>query len=79
MADPTVPALPQVQDTVSTGELATTMVLRGAVGTLIGAAVAPRGNEGIWGTAGFVSGALLGDWGIVALSLMALWKKTDKS
>lgn len=57
------------------GELATTMVLRGAVGTLIGAAVAPRGREGIWGAAGFVLGVTLGQTGIVAIATAALWKK----
>ncbi len=64
---------------VGTGELATTMVLRGSVGVLIGAAAAPKGKEGVWASAGFVSGALLGQWGIIGLALMALWKKTDKA
>jgi hypothetical protein len=55
--------------------LATTMVLRGAVGTLIGAAVAPKGSEGIWGAIGFGSGALLGQLGILGMAVAALWKK----
>lgn len=60
---------------VGSGELATTMVLRGAVGTLIGAAVAPKGTEGIWGSVGFVMGATLGEIGIVGVALAALWRK----
>jgi hypothetical protein len=59
----------------SAGELATTMVMRGAVGTLIGAAAAPRGSEGVWAAVGFVSGALFGEIGIVGVALAALWKK----
>ena len=59
----------------SSGELATTMVMRGAVGTLIGAAAAPRGSEGVWAAVGFVSGALFGEIGIVGVALAALWKK----
>ena len=57
------------------GELATTMVLRGAVGTLIGAAASPPGQEGVWGAVGFVMGATLGEIGIVGVALAALWKK----
>lgn len=60
---------------MTAGELATTMVLRGAVGTLIGAAAAPEGREGIWGAAGFVMGATLGELGIVGVALAALWRK----
>jgi hypothetical protein len=59
----------------SSGELATTMVLRGAVGTLIGAAASPAGQEGIWGALGFVMGATLGEIGIVGVALAALWRK----
>lgn len=59
------------------GELASTMVLRGAVGTLVGAAVAPRGREGLWGAIGFVTGSLLGQYGIVAVAAYALWRKTQ--
>lgn len=62
-------------DALTAGDLATTMVLRGAVGTLIGAASAPRGREGIWGAAGFVLGASLGEIGIVGVALAALWQK----
>lgn len=58
------------------GQLATTMVLRGAVGTLVGAAVAPAGTEGVWGAVGFVMGAALGEIGIVGVALAALWRKT---
>lgn len=68
-------ALEAPDTSMSAGQLATTMVLRGAVGTLIGAAASPPGQEGIWGAAGFVSGALLGEIGIVGIALMALWKK----
>lgn len=60
----------------TSGQLATTMVLRGAVGTLIGAAAAPAGQEGVWGAAGFVMGATLGEIGIVSVALAALWRKT---
>jgi hypothetical protein len=73
--------VPSVQDAaksdsaVSSGELATTMVLRGAVGTLIGAAASPAGQEGIWGALGFVMGATLGEIGIVGVALAALWRK----
>ena len=59
----------------TSGELATTMMVRGAVGTLIGAAVAPRSREGIWGAVGFVMGATLGEIGIVGVALAALWRK----
>lgn len=66
----------QSGDTSSgSGELATTMVLRGAVGTLIGAAASPPGQEGVWGAVGFVMGATLGEIGIVGVALAALWKK----
>ncbi len=58
-------------------ELATTMVLRGAVGALAGAAAGPKGREGIWGAAGFVMGTMLGQVGIVGVLLAALWKKAD--
>jgi hypothetical protein len=51
------------------------MVLRGAVGTLIGAAASPSGQEGVWGAVGFVMGATLGEIGIVGVALAALWKK----
>lgn len=60
------------------GELATTMVLRGAFGTLIGAAVAPKGREGVWGAAGFVVGTVFGQPGILAVALTALWNKATK-
>jgi hypothetical protein len=67
--DPTSPTA------ISSGELATTMVLRAAVGALAGAAVAPKGREGAWAAAGFFSGAVLGQVGIVAVLGIALWKK----
>jgi hypothetical protein len=72
---PDVPALLPTQH--DAGELATTMVLRGAVGVLIGAAVAPRGKEGMWAAAGFASGAMLGQVGIVGVALLGLWRKVD--
>lgn len=56
-------------------DLASTMVLRGAVGVLAGAAVAPKGAEAIWAAAGFVAGATLGEVGIVGLLAAALWRK----
>jgi hypothetical protein len=63
------------QSAITAGELATTMVLRGAVGTLIGAAASPAGSEGVWGAVGFVMGATMGELGIVGVALAALWKK----
>ena len=57
------------------GDLATTMVLRGAVGTIIGAAVAPEGKEGLWAAVGFAMGATIGEVGIVGVALAALWRK----
>lgn len=59
----------------SSGQLATTMMLRGAVGVVIGAAVAPRGREGMWGAAGFAMGATVGEVGIIGVALAALWTK----
>lgn len=69
-----MPDQPVVQ---TSGELASTMVLRGAMGTLVGAAVAPKGREGLWGAAGFFLGATLGQIGIVAVATIALWRKTE--
>lgn len=67
---------PQGVSTVLTGgSLATTMVLRGAVGTVIGAAVAPQGREGLWAAVGFAMGATLGEVGIISVALAALWRK----
>lgn len=60
------------------GELATTMVMRGAFGVLLGAAVAPRGREGIWAAGGFVVGTMLGQPGLLAMALAALWQKANK-
>lgn len=60
---------------IPSGDLATTMMLRGAVGVLIGAAVAPPGKEGIWGAVGFGLGATVGEIGIVGVALAALWRK----
>lgn len=59
------------------GELATTMLMRGAFGVLLGAAVAPRGREGIWGSAGFVVGTVLGQPGILAMAMAALYQKAS--
>lgn len=56
-------------------DLASTMVLRGAVGVLAGGAVAPKGQEAIWAVAGFVVGSTLGEIGIVGLLAASLWKK----
>ena len=75
-ADPAAPAA-ATPTVVSSGELATTMVLRAAVGALAGAAAAPRGREGMWAAAGFFSGAVLGQVGIVAVLGVALWKKAS--
>lgn len=71
------PAPPtETADTLSSsGQLATTMMLRGAVGVAIGAAVAPKGKEGLWGAAGFAMGATLGEAGIIGVALVALWTK----
>ena len=60
---------------LSSDKLATTMVLRGAVGTVIGAAVAPEGKEGLWAAAGFAAGATAGEVGIIGIALAALWRK----
>jgi hypothetical protein len=68
-------AAPEAVAEQGAGYLSTTMVLRGAVGTLIGAAVAPKGSEGLWGAAGFVMGATLGEVGIVGIAFAALWRK----
>lgn len=63
----------------STGcDLATNMVLRGAVGALTGAAVATKGKEGLWAAAGFFVGATLGQYGIIGILTAALWKKADE-
>jgi hypothetical protein len=63
---------------VGNGELAATMVLRGAVGALAGAAVSKPGQEGLWGAAGFFLGATLGQYGIVGVLAAGLWKKAAK-
>lgn len=55
--------------------LATTMMMNGAAGCLVGAAASPKGQEGIWASIGFVMGATLGEFGIVGVALAALWKK----
>lgn len=66
----------ETAETLSTsGQLATTMMLRGAVGVVIGAAVAPKGKEGLWGAAGFAMGASVGEVGIIGVALAALWQK----
>lgn len=59
----------------SGGDLATMMMLRGAVGALAGAAAGPKGREGIWAGAGFFLAATLGQYGIVGILAVALWKK----
>jgi len=70
--------VPPGGDTIGSGELATTMMMRGAFGVLLGAAVAPRGREGVWGAAGFVVGTVLGQPGILAMALASLWQKAQK-
>lgn len=70
---PSVPSEPT--EALTSGQLATTMVLRGAIGTLVGAAAAPPGREGAWGAAGFVMGATIGEIGIVGVAFAALWRK----
>lgn len=69
------PATVEVRSSAGPSELASSMVLRGAVGALIGAACSKPGNEGAWGAAGFFLGATLGDVGIVSIALAAMWKK----
>ena len=71
-------ATPGATTVTETGELATTMMMRGAFGVLLGAAVAPRGREGIWGAGGFVMGTVLGQPGLLAMALAALWQKAQK-
>lgn len=56
-------------------ELATSMVLKGAVGALVGAASAPAGREGLWGVGGFVLGVVLGNVGVVGIAAAGLWRK----
>jgi len=56
-------------------DLATAMLLRGAFGTLVGAAAAPRGREGVWGAAGFVMGTMFDYYGIAGVAFVALWDK----
>ncbi len=77
LGDPSV--LPTVAATAPTvgSDVASGMVLRGAAGTLVGAAVAPKGQEGVWGAIGFGLGALLGEYGILAVAAVALWRKTE--
>jgi len=74
---PATVVAPAAAPAVSSGELATSMMLRAAVGALAGAAGAPRGREGVWGVAGFFLGATLGQVGIVAVLGAALWKKAE--
>lgn len=59
-------------------DLASTMVLHGAVGVLAGAACAPPGHESVWGAAGFVVGATLGQIGLVGLLAAALYMKVGQ-
>ena len=73
---PPVPTPAPAPTTTDAGDLASTMVLRGAVGVLAGAAAAPKGKEGAWAAAGFVVGATFGQVGIVGLLAAALWMKT---
>lgn len=80
--------LMQAADTVSGGKLpsdeapcpsdsalSTQMVLRASVGALAGAAVAPKGREGMWAATGFFLGASLGQLGIVGIMLTGVWSK----
>lgn len=60
-------------------DLASAMVLRGAVGTLVAAAAAPRGREGIWGAAGFVMGTMFDYYGVAATAFAALYQKMGES
>lgn len=60
---------------IPSATLATTMVLRGAAGCIVGAAVAPVGKEGLWAAAGFAMGATVGEVGIIGVALVALWRK----
>lgn len=69
------PPTEQAEALTTSGQLATTMMLRGAVGVVIGAAVAPKGNEGLWAAAGFAMGATVGEVGIIGIALAALWRK----
>ena len=62
---------------IDNAELATTMLTRGSVGVLLGAACAPKGKEAVWAAGGFVVGTLLGQPGIIAIALAGLWKKAD--
>lgn len=64
------------EDFMTSGQLATTMLLRGAVGVVIGAAVAPEGKEGLWAAAGFAMGATVGEVGIVGIALARMWGKS---
>lgn len=57
-------------------QLSTAMVLRGAVGVVLGAAMAPAGEEGRWAAVGGGAGALFGETAIVALGFAMLWRKT---
>jgi len=59
----------------ATGDLSTTMLLRGAVGGLAGTAAAPKGQEQLWFAAGFFMGATMGQAGILAVLVAAMWKK----
>lgn len=74
---PSNPNLLLPEGTLSSDQLATTMVLRGAVGVVIGAAVAPEGREGLWAAAGFAAGATAGEVGILGIALAALWRKAS--
>ena len=56
-------------------DLATAMLLRGAFGTLIGAAASPRGREGVWGAAGFIMGTMFDYYGIAGVAFVALYDK----
>lgn len=60
---------------IPSSTLATTMVLRGAAGCIVGAAVAPVGKEGLWAAVGFAMGATVGEVGIIGVALVALWRK----
>lgn len=69
--------LAEGEDVFLSGQLATTMVLRGAVGVAVGAAVAPEGKEALWAAIGFAMGATVGEVGIVGLALARVWGKSQ--
>lgn len=67
----------QAAAAAESADLASAIILRGAFGTLVAAACAPRGREGIWGAAGFVMGTLFEYYGIGGVAFFALWAKME--